>query len=192
MLIVILMMNDVFEVRPLELDEELERFKNELDKAVEKDAGSLIFNEGFGHAALLLSKMFDKAEKYVYIYADTLRDELTQLDKYFCSLERCLKDENIEVRFLLSPYKEGKSKFRDYLRNHSYPNVEVHSLDNVAELMSSSIEDNAHFTIVDDKIFRAEYDIKNFKALASFNFPEYTGQLKSAYLDIYPKAARES
>lgn len=162
----------------------LKEYHERLQETAQNRRDTLISNDGVEKAAVLLSTIFDNANDHVNIFASSLRSELTDYDIYRDALDDCIS-RGVKVRVLLGDQDaRDKSKTRIYLEELSKKegsNVELRSGNQYVVDMEEHIHDDAHFTTADGRMYRIEYDIDNFKAVASFDSKALVEVFDSAF-----------
>lgn len=165
-------------------DEKYLIYKSDLQWAYDQKTDLLFTNSGREHAVVLLSTIFDNTKDTLYIYGRELRKELTSCKRYVLSLFDCIK-RGVSIKVLLEEEKDEskKSPMRKVLEELSKKecNVSVRSMKNVDEEMKRHMPNATHFTVSDNRAFRMEYDIANYKAFCSMNSSEMSEYLISAF-----------
>ena len=164
------------------MEEELKKYAERMQFLADKRLNSPVFNEGREHALILLKTIFSTAEDYIYIYCAQLRDELSGNEEYYEALEN-FKKKGKTLRIILSDADVDLN--RNIFKLIGAENIRI-----LKSEQKTMMEDNlnhlkAHFTLADDSIYRLEYDIENFKALASFNDKKIGMILKNAFEGVW-------
>ena len=161
------------ELKKITMNESLTSYEKFLKELAANNKSDIVANKGLEHAALLLKTIFNTAQSNVDILCGTLRSDLSRTEDYYNSLKDCI-ERGVKVRVIFTGKntKMVPEMIRTLFDSHR-ENVEI------KEMPSSAL--TAHFTIADDRIFRMEYDIVNFKAYASFNDKEYTSTLQEIF-----------
>ncbi len=162
----------------VKLENDLLSYRKWLKDISEASSVEVIRNSGIEKASLLMAQIFNSANQYVYIYSGGLSEKLTGTEPYYSALEDCLR-RNVEIKVLLQD-ERLQSPAMELIKSNNADNVK---LLNVKEIYSISreLKMDAHFAISDDKVFRIEYDVKEYKAFASFNNPKVVDVLKSIF-----------
>jgi len=178
-----------FELTPFFPSNELLEYKEDLITAASAQSDVMFSNSSVEHAALVLSTIFNEAKKEVNIYGGMLRTQLSSLSVYADSLRECI-ERNVTVNVLLSGDAETFSPMARWLVNLNRENVHVYHNPTANRFISNSLIEeesggnncpNYHFTIADGRMYRLEYNISEFKANASFNFPPMVEKLEAAF-----------
>jgi len=173
---------NLIELEKIELKEEELEYKDWLNKEANNNATSIIRNSGRIKAALLMAKIFDIAQDYIYIYSKCLSEALTKTNIYYEALEKCV-NKNINFKVLLQE-NTPISEARRLIESKSGNKVKILNFEEIESLNKTTLNMDAHFAIADDKIFRIEYDPKDYKAFASFNNKEIAIMLKERFLEF--------
>lgn len=162
----------------IEKTPELQEYEDWLQNLADKRMCTPVFNEGKEHAAILLKTIFKNADKYVYIYCCCLRDELTGIEDYHEALEAYIK-KGKKIHVLLNDPNVDLN--RPIFQLIGRENIKILDETKIELIDKALNKQNVHFTLADDCIYRMEYDIENFKALASFNDKRVGEVLKNAF-----------
>lgn len=162
----------------IEKTPELQEYEAWLQNLADKKQNAAVFNEGKEHAAILLKTIFEHAENYVYIYCSCLRDELTGIEDYYKALEGYIR-KGKEIKVLLN--NPDVDLNRPIFSVIGRENIKVLTEDQKKSMEKALNKQNVHFTLADDCIYRMEYDVEHFKALASFNDKSVGLVLKKAF-----------
>ena len=173
------MNNSLIELKSIDLTQNgLLDYKNWLNEISTSNSTTPIFNDGKERAALLMSQIFRSATDHVYIYSRCMNPELTSIDVYYYSLQECL-NRGVQISVLLQEDKPSDSRILiEAAKNGS---IKVLSPEQQKILQTSLDGNNYHFTVADSKIFRLEYDVKDFKAIASFNGEKIAKDLEETF-----------
>ncbi len=164
----------------IEKTPELQEYEEWLQKLAEKKVNAPVFNEGREHAAILLKTIFEHACEYVYIYCRCLRDELTGIEDYYEALKNYIQKKK-KIRVLLNGTESEIDENRPIFQLIGRDNYRILTKKQTEQMEQTLNKQNVHFTLADDCIYRMEYDIEHFKALASFNDKNVGLVLKNAF-----------
>jgi len=172
-------------LEPLIWTPELKVYQKVLEESVQSDSNWPVFNEGKEHAAILMSIIFKYSKEYVYLYSYALSPELSRLDIYYESLKECI-DRGVQVKLLLqSPEAfDSTNPSLDIIRKNP-DNAKILSEEQDENLKKNLNDMDIHFAISDDRRYRLEYNIKDRKAISSFNDPSVAKVLKNAFEIIF-------
>ena len=171
----------------IERTEELTQYENWINDLAASDSSTLVFNDGHEHAAILFGTIFRTAKKRICIYCDNMCGIVTGTTDYYNALAEC-KKRGVKVNVLLNSLET------DVLRQ---PVFNLIDKQNEVKLVPAGKEDyiqtklnnlNVHFTVADGKIYRIEYDIENFKAIASFNDEKMGDTLTNVFDEVWNAA----
>lgn len=155
------------------MDDSLISYEKFLKELAVSNKSDIVANKGLEHAALLLKTIFNTAQSNVDIFCGTLRSDLSRTEDYYNSLKDCI-ERGVKVRVIFTGENTQmvpemiRTLFDSHRENVETKHIHFDAL-------------TTHFTIADDRIFRMEYDIDNFKAYASFNDKEYTSTLAEIF-----------
>lgn len=168
----------------IEKTPELQEYEAWLQGLAAKRVNTPVFNEGREHAAILLKTIFEHANEYVYIYCCCLRDALTGIEDYYEALKNYIRKKK-KIRVLLNGTESEIDEDRSIFKLIGRDNYRILTKKQ-KELMEQALnKQNVHFTLADDCIYRMEYDIEHFKALASFNDRNVGLVLKNAFESVW-------
>ncbi|MDE5702282.1 hypothetical protein [uncultured Bacteroides sp.] len=168
----------------IEKTPELQEYENWLQKLAVKKLNTPVFNEGREHAAILLKTIFEHANEYVYIYCCCLRDELTGIGDYYEALKSYIQ-KGKTIRVLLNGTKSEIDERRSIFQLIGSDNYKILTKEQREQIEKKLNKQNVHFTLADDCVYRMEYDIEHFKALASFNDRNVGAVLKNAFESVW-------
>jgi len=164
----------------IEKTPELQDYETWLQNLATNKINTPVFNEGREHAAILLKTIFEHASEYVYIYCCCLRDELTGIEDYYKALQNYVQQKK-KIRVLLNGTKAEIDESRPIFQLIGRDNYKILTKKQKEQMEQKLNRQNIHFTLADDCIYRMEYDIEHFKALASFNDKNVGLVLKNAF-----------
>ena len=167
----------------IERTEELTQYENWIKDLAASDSSTLVFNDGQEHAAILFGTIFRTAQKRICIYCDNMCGIVTGTTDYYNALAEC-KKRGVKVNVLLNSLDADVSKqpvFNLIDKNE----VKLVPADKCGYIQSKLNNLNVHFTVADGKIYRIEYDIEKFKAIASFNDEKMGDTLTKVFDEVW-------
>jgi len=171
----------------IERTEELTRFENWVNELAASNSSTLVFNDGQEHAAILFGTIFGTTKEKVCIYCDNMCSMVTATADYYNALEAC-KKRGVEVRILLDTMDKKVLDQPIFCLVNKQEDVKFVPDDKRGYIKKKLNGLDVHFTVADGKIYRMEYDIKNFKAIASFNDPEMSNTLTTVFDEVWNAA----
>jgi len=160
-----------------------------LNKGINGVSSDKIFlNEGKEHANVVLSKIFESANTKVNMLTGCMDDNVLLTDSFKKSLNSFLMKDNSELNIIfVQDITLDKDKCQLIGLTENFK-----SKVNLYKFKGNVSHDsqNCHFTTADDKMFRFEYDIKDFKAKCSFNRPEQVTYLNEKFEEIKVSSER--
>lgn len=171
---------------------DLKEFNDTVRYFAENNSPNIIENEGEGHAALLMSAIFDYSTK-LKMLSGSLSRQLTEKDTYFSSLVKFIDRHDSELKLLLEemPEEAERSKSLNYILDNIGKNVIVKIISDHSSLEALKEKNNGnkvHFSLGDEKIYRLEYSPEEYKADASFNRPKENSMLLNIFDDLFEKS----
>jgi len=172
-------------LEPFKWTPELKEYQALLEKSASTDSKWPVFNGGKEHAAILMSIIFKYAKDYVYLYSYSLSPELSRLDIYYESLNECI-NRGVKVKLLLQSSEafDKDNPSIDIIRKNP-SNIILLTEKQDKNLKKSLNEMDIHFAVSDNKRYRLEYNIKDRKAISSFNDPSVANTLKNAFESVF-------
>jgi hypothetical protein len=170
----------------------LDEYRKYIKKLAESDSDNVFLNSGKDHAAIVLSTMFESADKYVHLFAGDMNGGVSSQPEYADSLFKFLSKGG-ELQILLSNYDEShKPRIFRTLGLAKLIGLKVDIKVTPEKLINSETGGELHFAVADDKMYRAEHDTTNFLAVGSFNDAEFTRTLNSYFSDLFKSIKAES
>lgn len=145
-------------------------YRDFVDNLVKNKSNETFDNKGSDHAAIVVSKMLDIAERSIYFYTGSFDAQVTENIDVLSAIERVIKKPSIDIKVLIEeiPLEKNQSKALQKLiqakKNQS--NIEIKEVHNDNFLKENNI---GHFLVVDNKAYRYEIDMNEFKAICNFN-----------------------
>lgn len=142
-------------------------------------------NAGINHAKIVLATIFEKAEKELKILAESLTSPVAKSELYIDNIHEFLNKNNkkTKVKVLVKNndiLKNNPLLLKLFQEHHHQVDIRIREVD-VLDNNKKSI----HFTLADDKIYRLEENIDDFKAYGSFNNSKMNQQLSKIFEGIF-------
>lgn len=170
---------------------ELKEFRERVKQLAKDKSSDLILNKGVGHAACLLSAIFENSQE-IKMFSGSLSKELTDNDEYIQSFKKLLDNcSSFELLLLNNPKKEERSSALKLVLNSKDPKIKVKYVkeSKVYSLLKESNENNdVHFTLGDNNKYRYEYEPNLYRARASFNDINTNSILKKYFDNMFASA----
>lgn len=144
-----------------------------------KDSTDILANAGQDHAAIAMSKLFDKTETIVKMVVGSFDGAISEKSNYLESLESCInRGVKFEIIFL-EPRNTTSTAYNYLLRSKKAGRDITFKDASVGFVKQLTAKDGQekHFSVYDDNKFRFEKDTKNYLAWFSFNDPDKASQL---------------
>ena len=172
-------------LEPFQWTDELKNYQKLLEDSAHSGSKWPVFNEGKEHAAILMSIIFKYAQNYVFLYSCALSPEISKWDIYFETLKECI-DRGVKVKLLLqSPEAFDNENPSINIIQKNPDNVKILTKEQDKNLKRYLNEMDIHFAVSDDSRYRLEYNIKDRKAISSFNDPSVAKVLKNAFESVF-------
>jgi hypothetical protein len=142
-------------------------------------------NSGINHAKIVLATIFDKAEKELKILAESLTSPVAKSELYIDNIHEFLNKNNkkTKVKVLVKNdeiLNNNPLLLKLFKAHNNQVDIRIRDVD-VLDNNKKSI----HFTLADDKIYRLEENIVDFKAYGSFNNSNMNQQLSEIFERIF-------
>lgn len=145
-------------------------------------------NSDENHALIVFDNLFKIAKNYVYIFAGCLCSDVSNKPEYIKSLSDFIENKG-EVRILLNSYNPQDAMQSQIIKRIAFYiskkyDVKVYSTDRKIFFSKDEEKKQIHFTVVDDKSYRIETDVKERSATCNYNNPNMALNLKSIFLEV--------
>jgi hypothetical protein len=167
---------------------ELNEYKTAVKLLAAKGDSFEFLNSGNEHAGIVMSTIFQNASDYIYVFAGSLKGDVSQY--YLVDLENYLNRPDSTLKVILQTKPENPSpavlKIWNYIEaNPGTSKVEISYLNACEEIKHLFSENEIHhFTIADNKMFRIEEDLNKYTARVSFNNKKRTSELKIIFNEL--------
>lgn len=124
------------------------------------------------HAAIVMSAIFEKAEKNIKVFTGSFSGDISDNPKYLNSLKSAIGEKNINIEVIFEQEPNNDSECLRMLRTLKSEGrkVSMHKLkDSYRNKLGSNATFLNHFTIGDDRMFRYETEKTHFKAFCNFD-----------------------
>lgn len=169
------------------MEKELQAYKKFLNELYDNNSMEFFTNGGKDYASVLLSVLYSKANDSVKMFCEGLNPELF---------------ENEELRVAFMEYVSSGKRIQILMESNAYltnhPAVDIMGKENVEikvikdedrnKIFSTLHTDRCNFSIFDGKMIRLETDPIDYKAVGSFNRPEWASVLSMLFDDAFNKA----
>lgn len=151
--------------------EDLKLYQELVDTKAEQDSSDILPNAGDAHAAIVMSKMFEKTLKSVKMVVGSFDGKVSNQANYLEKLEICI-NKKIPFQIIhLEPINTASKAYK-LLKTKKKEGYDITIKTASPALRKTLTKDNGeivHFAVFDDNKFRFEKDSKNYIALFSFN-----------------------
>jgi len=171
-------------------DVTIEEYTEAVNYFAEQKDDMLFTNKGKDHAAIVLCAMLKNAEGKVDIFSGSLNRDVADDTRFLDALKEFI-DSGKTLRVLLeSDIPTEPSKALNMVMDAAKKSklVQYKTLkEEDKEKMSKLFKDGQlhHFAVADRRALRLETDAIDFKALVSFNDPEYAGSLQIMFNEFF-------
>jgi len=168
---------------------EIEDFKKAIKTLAESNNDFVFNHKGKAKSSYVLGTIFQHAQNYVKMFVGDFNGAISDNEYYLKNLQDFLsRGGRIEVLIqdirtippkaykLISRYKGIKTDERE--------KVVIERINEKVLLEWENEKREMHFAIADDKMFRIEYDIDEYKGIASFNSPDVVEKLNGKFDDL--------
>jgi hypothetical protein len=172
----------------------MDTYKNYIKDLANSGSDAVFYNSGPQHAALVMGTIFENSDKCVKICAGNFSGEISNSSEYRNGLEIFLRKGG-KLQILLQEEKLNNLKKEpelfDFLRFYSIikPNnivIKTHKSKFIND------EDEVHFTIGDDKMYRLETNIEKFTAVGNFNDNKTAALLTKLFDEVFESTDGDS
>ncbi|MET0636679.1 MAG: hypothetical protein ABWZ25_11685 [Chitinophagaceae bacterium] len=168
--------------------EDLNDYVDFLNLLAYNDEDKVFYNSGPFHAAAVMGTMFNNAKYNVQVFSGGFTGEVSDKEIYLSGLKGFLDRPGVKLDVIIQD-KSRIKKGRIFQIFREYPSkVTLHFTDAKMRYSPSSDDDInpspeqfLHFCIADQKMYRLETDIKNYRAECNFNDPNMAGILKNIF-----------
>lgn len=175
------------------MSEELKEYQQQVEFFANTKNSIPLTNSSKEHAEIIMSNIFRTTEKYVYIFAGSLKGDVSS-QMYLCELNKLLVRNTSSIKVVLEskPSSDNASEVLKLLfnlkKNSGKKEISIKYLNQGDAAIIFNGGNVKHFTIADDRMFREEDDTRNYLATASYNNPAKVAELISLYNLIDNKA----
>lgn len=162
----------------------LDVYKAYLEELARTNSSDLFSNGGKEHASILMSVLFNSAQKIVRMYCNGFKPDLIRTEPYWSTLNKFLEDKNkillvlVETKdFLNAEPLQLLKKIKSLRQNRETIIVKLIQAKDKDAISSHFDSEHCNFSVFDDNKFRFEYDPEDFKAIGSFNRKEICDKL---------------
>lgn len=154
-------------------------YKKEIFELAKNQEDKIFYNSSEKHAAIVHQAIASSAKKYICIYSSCLCTEISNNDEYCRYIDEFLsKDKERTIRIILTDYSCDFAQKPIAKVLKKYPDqVSIKKFEGSVVYNNQQI----HFTIADDRMFRLETDIKQHLAYGNFNAPDNVMTLKTLF-----------
>ena len=179
------------------LEYELVPYRAAVEEYARKRVDYLFHNRGAEHALIILSNLFENANKCIRIAAQKLCDNsVVNTQTYVESMKHFLDRENTTLNMLIVDVPsleevnscDRSNCFYWMLYNHpAYKEGRIQLRQGNGRAFKDSKSGNfINFCTGDDRMFRLENNVEARTAIANFNDCAYTNELITAFDAVYP------
>lgn len=159
----------------------MERYRRYIQRLREEKSKAVFMNSSTEHAIIVLSELFQSAEKEVLILSRNLSREVTDNENYLKQLDAFLQKKNTKLEIILTNYSEHFKHSRIYevltTRSKENPNIMLFKSNSQATVN----EEPVNFVICDSTAYRFEYNLDDREAIGSFNGGAEVESLKKIF-----------
>lgn len=167
--------------------EELNEYQDYLNELAQSQS-DVIFNNGDKwHASILMATMFRNTKSYIRMYSTGLRPQLIEMEPYFSVFRTFFEDQENKVSIDILVETEDSIKNQPFIivrgAMANKQNIRVRQIrpQDKSSLNKTLGFERCNLSVFDETKFRLEYDPDGFKAIASFNQPEWAGKLSDLF-----------
>jgi hypothetical protein len=163
----------------------LDEYRVYINRLAESNSDSVYLNSGKDHAVIVLTTIFNKAKKYVHLFAGDLNGGISSKTEYATALLGFL-EKGGELQLLLSSFDTNKEpELFNTLRVAKSKNLNVSVKQTNERLLNEDTGTELHFAVADDKMYRAEHDTENFLAVGSFKDENFSQILNAHFKELF-------
>lgn len=170
-----------------QLAENLQDYAVLIEKAAANTAPEIIPNIGKDFSSLLMAKMFALAEDHIYMVLGDFCGAISDNNLYITELDKALS-RGVKVYVIILGDNVNKDSlaldilFEHYIKSSDLVQMHSGNTETIKELKKFfDIDKEVHFSVIDGKHFRYEYDIKEFEAIGVFNVPDDAKKFEEAF-----------
>lgn len=170
---------------------DLETYQELVNKSADNRSSNVIPNAGEIHAGIVMSKLFEKAEKSVHMVVGSLDGKVSNQANYISGLESCVaKNIPIKILFLDPPNRNSTvfSILKSKKNSEGYP-VEFKLATSEVKQKHQFNGEFIHYSVFDDDKYRIEKDVKKYLAWVCFNDPINAALLNIAFNSSFDKSS---
>jgi len=140
---------------------------------------------GKEQSAIVMAKLFEKAQKEVCMVVGSFSGEISNEPSYLESMKNAIERKVAFRIIFLNEINEKSEAFNllEKMKNCSF-NIEIREAD-------PSLNNNFHFATADGCMFRLEKDTTHFSGWASFNDEKNTSILQNIFESAFERAHAE-
>jgi len=153
-------------------------YKIAIENLAKNNSQSTFGNSGPEHAAIVMGNIFKNATKHIKLFAKDFNGAVSDNPYYLESLKLYLETEK-PLTIIFEDEPNPNSKALALIRSFNSNRVAIRKIKNGVKLKK---EDN--FAISDDRMFRLEYSKDDYKAVCSYNNPDFVRILEDIYTDL--------
>ncbi len=173
----------------------LDSYRKGVELLAKNQSSEINYNSGSKHAMIVMENLINNSNNNINIFAGNFDDKVCNVgeSKYYISLEKYLIRGG-QINVLLNNFKiDTYNKTLDLLKQFSATEKYTAKISiKITEYKPILNKNEYHFTVADNKAFREEYDIENFRAKFSFNQPEKAKELNTQFEKMFNDNAKSS
>lgn len=168
------------------MTDEIKAYQDLVNSMAEKNSTELLPNAGEIHAAIVMSKLFDKTDHTVNMALGSFSGKVSNQDNYLQSLENCInKHVKFRILFLDNPNEESAAyNLLMSKKAQNYP-IEFSLASPETRARFQKKDKPFHFAVFDSDKYRLEVDTSQHIAWVCFNSPENAAKLNAMFDQVF-------
>lgn len=167
---------------------DLESYRQYLDSLLKEDSSNIFLNGGIEYASIVIALLFANAKSSVNMFCEGLNPAIVK-DEVKEAIEGCSR-RGVEVNILVETDKYLLSDQPNYSFLNEKINIRKAREKDLSNIDSFLGPGRCNFTVCDGKMVRIEMKPEEYKAVGSFNKPEWAKALNSLFHESFSNAER--
>lgn len=171
-------------------DKLLAEYKKFLLDLFQSNSEDFFTNGGKEHASILLSVMYDNAQSEAKVFCEGLNPDIfvENSDLYNSFMNYIEKDK--EIKILMESDKNLSILPASKIISKSNVEIRIINDEDKKIIFESLHTDRCNFSIFDGKMVRLETEPDNYKAIGSFNRPDWADSLTKLFNSAFDNARK--
>lgn len=165
----------------------IKSYRSYLEKLVRENSSNIFLNGGVEYASVFMTLLFSNTQNNVNMFCEGLNPEMMDRPDVFDSFKGAI-ERGVNFRILMEKKDYMSCKPFCFAKEHSNVEIRCARKEDLEKIDNMLGPGRCNFSVCDNKMVRLEVKPSEYKAVGSFNKPDWAGALNKLFDESFSGA----